>query len=76
MRTSCIFTSLNFNVSDASYNVNVSGYTLENYIILNTINITTLLSKVDYEIRELHAMQANMTIGKVCELPPGVFQLY
>ena len=67
---------INFNVSDGTYNVNISGATLETDIISNTSNISTLLNKVDYEIREIHAMQSNMTVGKVCEFPPGIFKLY
>jgi len=67
---------LNFNISDGSYNVNISGSVLESAINSNTTNITTLLNKVDYEIREIHAMQSNMTVGKIAEFPPGIFQLY
>ena len=67
---------MNFYISDGSYNVNISGSVLESAINSNTANVTTLLNKVDYEIREIHAMQSNMTIGKVAGFPPGIFQLY
>jgi hypothetical protein len=39
-------------------------------------NITTLQNKVIYEIKEIHAMQSDMTIGKIAEFPPGIFLLY
>lgn len=59
-----------------SYNVNINASTLESSILINTTNISILQNKVDYEIREIHAMQSNMTVGKVCEFQPGTFKLY
>ena len=39
-------------------------------------DMTTLLNKIDYEIREIHAMKSDYAVGKEAEFPPGIFQLY
>ena len=67
---------MNFNVADGSYNININGSTLESSILINTTNISILQNKVDYEIREIHAMNSSNVVSKVAEFPPGIFKLY